>query len=413
MRLAIVGAGIRGCSSAYFAHRLMPSLDVTIFERSDRVGGRVYGVDIDDEWVEVGASFFKSGHRLLIGLLTELGIKVSPVTRPRSIGVWDGEKFTLKIDNPVVAALRLLTRHPGDILRLYLMLRELGSRNRALYSEVESHPGEWDELYATAGINEWLEKTLEETLLERGIHLRFIHDVVEPVIRTIYNQASSMNAYAGLFTVDILNGRTYKVVSGNEIIPQMLAEASGAAVRLGTEVKGITKGNDGKYAVSGEGFSDEYDAVIIANPDACHLIPGCLPVKYQRVYVWIVRGTLRDSYFKLRSGQSLPETIVSTREVPWTHIIKLPSVEVKPLYSIASPAPIDYLEDIFAEHEVVFEHDWEKAYPVLEPVRELLRCTVGRLLYYPSYSESAVSAMESAVLSALNCVNMLKRDLDR
>jgi phytoene dehydrogenase-like protein len=413
MRLAIVGAGIRGCSAAYFAHRLVPSLDVTIYERSDRVGGRIYGVEIDDEWVEVGASFFKGGHRLLIGLIAELGIMISPVPSLRSIGVWDGERFIFRSDDPVIAAIRLLTRHPGDILRLYLMLRELSSRNRALYSEVESHSGEWGELYSTAGINEWLEKTVEETLLKQGIHPRFIHDVVEPVIRVIYNQGSSINTYAGLLTMDILNGRTYKVVSGNEVIPRRLVEVSGTTVRLGTEVKGITKGNDGKYTVSGEGFSDEYDAVIIANPDACNLIPGCLPVKYQRVYIRIVSGTLRSSYFLLRSGQSLPETIVSTREVPWTHIIKLPSAEDKPLYSIASPAPVDYLEDIFAGYDVVFEHDWEKAYPVLEPVRELPRCEVGRLLYNPSYSESAVSAMESSVLSALNCVNKLKRDLDR
>jgi uncharacterized protein with NAD-binding domain and iron-sulfur cluster len=233
MRLAIVGAGISGCSAAYCAHRLMPSLDVTIYERSDRVGGRVYSVDIDDECVEMGASFFKGGHRQLIGLLAEINVMMSSVPRPRSIGVWDGERFVFRIDNPVLAAIRLLTRHPGDILRLYSMLRKLGRRSRALYGEVERQPGELGELYATVGIKAWLEMTSEEALLERGIHPRFIHDVVEPVIRVIYNQASSINAYAGLFTVDILNGRTYKVVSGNEVIPRRLAEVSGATVKLG------------------------------------------------------------------------------------------------------------------------------------------------------------------------------------
>lgn len=412
MRLAVVGAGIRGCSAAYFAHRLIPSLDVTIYERSDRIGGRVYGVDIDGEWIEVGASFFKGGHRLLRGLLAELGVKASPVPRPKSIGVWDGDRFTLTIGNPLLASVRLLTRHPGDILRLYSMLRDLDGRSRALYGEVENRPGEWADLYAAAGIREWLEKPLGETMLKRGFSPRFIHDVVEPVTRVIYNQEGSMNAYAGLFTVDIMKGRTYKVVYGNEVIPRRLAEASGATVRLGSEVRGITKGDDGRYKVTGEGFSDDYDAVILANPDACSLIPGCAPVKYQPVRVSVVRGTLKGSYFKLRPGRKIPETIVSTREVPWTHIIRLPSTDAKSLYSIASPAPIDYLGDIFNEPEVVFEHTWEEAYPVLEPVRALPRCGVGRLLYYPSCSESAVSAMEPAVLSAFNCINRLRRDLD-
>ncbi len=413
MRLAIVGAGVRGCSAAYFAHRLMPSLEVTVYERSNRIGGRVYSVNIDDERVEVGASFFKDGHRILIGLLGELGLNANTVTRPASIRVWDGDRFTLRIDNPIVAAIHLLMRHPGDILRLYFLLRELGKRNRALYGEVENNPREWGKLYAAAGITGWIGKPLSGALLEKGISPRFIHDVVEPVTRVIYNQDASMNAYAGLFTVDILKGKTYNVASGNEVIPRRLVEASGATVKLGAEVDSITR-SDGKYTVSGKGFSEVYDAVVIASPESCHLIPDrCSPPKFQHVYVRIVRGTLKSSYLNLRPRQRVPETIVSTREVPWTHIIKLASRGSLPLYSVASPTPIDYLGDIFDGHEVVFEHDWDEAYPVLSPVGELPRCVVGPLLYYPSCSESAVSAMEPSILAALNCVNQLRRDLDR
>jgi hypothetical protein len=92
--------------------------------------------------------------------------------------------------------------------------------------------------------HDWLTKSLRETLLERGISPRFVHNVIEPITRVIYNQDASMNAYAGLFAVDIILIRTYNVASGNEVMPQKLVEGSGAEVKLSTVVESITRGSN-------------------------------------------------------------------------------------------------------------------------------------------------------------------------
>lgn len=418
MRLAIIGAGVGGCSAAYFANRLMPSCEITVYERSDRIGGRVYSIDLDGQRVEIGAAFFKGSHQLLIGLLKELDIKAKPIPIPSSIGVWNGERFITRIDNPF-SAIRLFLRNPLNITRLLSILRELGRRNRVIYREIKDHPREWAELFTAAGITEWLKKPLRGVLLEKGVDSSFIDNMLEPMIRVIYNQDSSINAYAGLSTINLLYGKTYNIDSGNEVLPKRLLEASRATIKLGVEVESITKGEDGSYEVSGRGFSDKFDSVIIANHDSCILEGGarlpleCSLKKFQQVDVQFVRGELNNSYFTLDPGERPPDTIVSTRDVPFTHIIKLGSEGGRPVYSIASTIPIDdYLGDIFEKPEVIFRHSWGKAYPILEPIQKMPRCRLDRLLFYPSCSESAVSAMESSVVSAFISVNLLRRELD-
>ena len=110
--MAIIGAGMGGCSAAYFAHKIIPSCEITVYERSDRVGGRVYGIDVEDKSIEIGAAFFKNSNQMIIGLLKELDLEMKPIQTPSSIGVWNGKKFIVKINNPIISGIRLFLRHP-------------------------------------------------------------------------------------------------------------------------------------------------------------------------------------------------------------------------------------------------------------------------------------------------------------
>lgn len=64
-KIAIIGAGITGASSAHYLHqltRLSQPLDITVFEADDQVGGRVRSAYVHNEPafnVEVGSATFK------------------------------------------------------------------------------------------------------------------------------------------------------------------------------------------------------------------------------------------------------------------------------------------------------------------------------------------------------------------
>ena len=76
-RVAVVGAGLAGLNAAY---RLMHAgIQVTLYEASPRVGGRVH--TLTDAMgaglvTELGGEFINSDHADMIGLARELGLKV-------------------------------------------------------------------------------------------------------------------------------------------------------------------------------------------------------------------------------------------------------------------------------------------------------------------------------------------------
>ena len=78
--VAIVGAGAAG---TYLAHRLIqsrPDWRIAIFERSNRIGGRLWSVKVDGQShpIELGGMRFMSGHRLVQSVVDELGIETRP-----------------------------------------------------------------------------------------------------------------------------------------------------------------------------------------------------------------------------------------------------------------------------------------------------------------------------------------------
>jgi monoamine oxidase len=75
--VAIVGAGAAG---TYLAHRLIrarPDWQIALFERSNRIGGRLWSVHVDglSKPIELGGMRYMSGHRSVQSVVDELGIE--------------------------------------------------------------------------------------------------------------------------------------------------------------------------------------------------------------------------------------------------------------------------------------------------------------------------------------------------
>ena len=79
MKIAIIGAGVSGLANAYYLKK-MTGADITIYEKSDRVGGNVntFNVTLDNgrqRWVDMGVNDFnKVTYTHLVQLWQELGI---------------------------------------------------------------------------------------------------------------------------------------------------------------------------------------------------------------------------------------------------------------------------------------------------------------------------------------------------
>ena len=77
-RVAVVGAGISGLTAAY---RLQEDAEVSVFEASDRVGGKILTEEVDGFLIECGPDVFLSRKPSAVALCEELGIETRPTNR--------------------------------------------------------------------------------------------------------------------------------------------------------------------------------------------------------------------------------------------------------------------------------------------------------------------------------------------
>lgn len=74
--VAIIGAGAAGTWLAYELIKARPQWRIAIFERLDRIGGRLWSVSVDglSKPIELGGMRYMSGHRFVQSVVEELGI---------------------------------------------------------------------------------------------------------------------------------------------------------------------------------------------------------------------------------------------------------------------------------------------------------------------------------------------------
>lgn len=104
MKIAVIGAGISGLAAGYKLQKL--GHDVTIYEASDRPGGRgqLLNRPGTEDWADVGSQYFHSNYKIGMKLIHDLGLdsKLKTITgKTRMItGKEPGESYTLSPHKP-------------------------------------------------------------------------------------------------------------------------------------------------------------------------------------------------------------------------------------------------------------------------------------------------------------------------
>ena len=417
--LAVVGAGIGGCSAAYFARKTLPGIKLTIYDSQDRIGGRILTYNAGGRPLELGAVFFSRINKTLLAVLKAERLKMTPVER-MDFAVWNGSKFVFRSNRELlVTFIKLFTKYKLSLTRAYFLLRKVRAQVAKMYQEERRNPTDISQIFESAHLNEWQNKTFYEALKERKINQAFIDEIATPITRIIYSQNEDLGAFAGISSlIGVYSGGTYGLAEGNSILPTHLTRASNATVKMGKKVDVIEKTPEGNYRIHAENDAMVFDSVIIATPleladikfDGLTLDRGRTQT-YQTVYTSAMRGVFNPKYFNLNDSVRLPATVLTTKEVgPITHYSIQEASHGESLVTISSTEPLTdaVFKDIFKSSPVsIFDHCWKAAYPIFKPLGKLPPTRIDKRLMYVSAMEQAVSSMETSVLSAKNAVQML------
>ncbi|EAW09518.1 putative prenylcysteine lyase [Aspergillus clavatus NRRL 1] len=347
-RVAIVGAGAAGSSSAYslrkYADSLQIPVDITVFERAPHVGGRSTTVDVLDDPrypVELGASIFVSVNYELVNASRDLGLTVQSANhaRPResddTLGVWDGEQFVLVIQDTYSwwTIAKLIWRYGLAPIRTQSLMKSTVSKFLRLYEKplfpfrsLTSAAAAVDLLNATAS-------TGAAFLQNGGISADFARDIIQASTRVNYGQ--NLPLLHGLEAmVCMATDGAVSIAGGNWRIFDGMLKAAQADVRINQTVTSIRRseedGDGGTLAVTfqpdGAGADTDastsvFDEVIIAGPLQYSGISITPPpehtpdeIPYVKLHVTLFTSPHRISpqFFNLAPGARAPETILTT-----------------------------------------------------------------------------------------------------
>jgi uncharacterized protein with NAD-binding domain and iron-sulfur cluster len=123
--VAIVGSGISGATAAYTlrAAHPMEELEIVVFEKEERVGGRMTNIEIEGTVVEVGASVFHIVNEKLVNYSSHFGIETEKYKNKHlvegNLGIWDGSIFRFWESTwPLLPKVQAVMRYGLSPLRL-------------------------------------------------------------------------------------------------------------------------------------------------------------------------------------------------------------------------------------------------------------------------------------------------------
>jgi protoporphyrinogen/coproporphyrinogen III oxidase len=284
--VAIVGGGVSGLAAAWYLQKLAPGLTVTLFEATERVGGKVITHLVDGEedqpfLLEAGADAFLAQQKpWAYELALELGLadRLLPTDQAHS-GVSVVASGQLL---PLPKGLNLILPTDWEAFAQSPLLSAAGKARMAQEREVPPRMDDADEAVADFVTRRFGEEALEklaEPLLS-GIYSA--HPEEQSILATFPRFREMERRYGSLLRA-VESGKKREgerarekgamttfasFRAGMEELPRALADQIRAKVRLSTVVHSIARAADGYRLGLSDGESVEAHAVVLAVPAA-------------------------------------------------------------------------------------------------------------------------------------------------
>lgn len=427
-RIAVIGAGIGGTSSAYYLRQLFGDQATIDIYEAEEVGGRLATVNLGGKEIETGGNIIHPDNQYMVNFTELFGLERIFVNSG-SFGIYDGEQFQFQSsDFALLTAMKAFWRYGRDIHRLSSWIKD-----NVLQKFIRIYDHQMNG-YAFTTVKDLLlsmdpfianltTRPLREVLEEEGFSERFIKELVTVAVRTNYGQTTNIHAFVGAVSLAGAQESLWAVNGGNKLVAKGLLEKSKARLIRAKVTKIVLlkesnsiqyeleyKLNNGRTENDDSSQSSIYDIVVVAVPlnrentdlkfedfsSALHSFTQ----PFQRTVTSLLKAQINASFFHSEQETDLPTSIFINKEPYFINSICKLSKDVWKVFSR------DLLTD--AEKELLFKkiyetviHDWQ-AYPEYSSSQSLPSFLLYDQLYYVNAIESAASAMEMSIIGARN-----------
>ncbi|KAL7061768.1 hypothetical protein AAHC03_01625 [Spirometra sp. Aus1] len=441
-RVGIVGGGLCGCSTAYFLRKLMgPNVSITLFERSDRLGGRIRGEKVGDKLYETGGTIFLSSHKYINSFVNEFGLeKINYSAGPRALAFYDGNRhisFTTLQRPSFMTKLKFLWLYGRDFFKFKQHTRKTAETFAKIYDQQDEGKcfGTPADLLTSLSADflrmtgvtfgNWLENII-------GLRRRFCEEIAYGTVSLCYGQNLNLHAFAGMLASAGGGATLYSLLDGNEQLPRLLLRsalrsnpADSPRFFVNADVKTLSPGKSRRFRLEYTTESDpkvksaEFDYVVLAHPlnqGASISAPKGLlppPSEYKTVDSTLICGELAPEQFGFPSDESFEHlkgfSILPTkrgfeddRNTLFNALMKVRSVAVEEIEDDGAPCCwVSYsLPDRCLEPGQDMSSTYFKKGP--NPSKTMGKFILSPGLIYANALERAACCMEIAIISARN-----------
>ena len=426
-RIAIIGGGAAGASTAYHLHKFANQsqfdvpLEISLFEKETRIGGRTTTVDALNDRLyptELGGSIFVRVNHVLYGLAQEFGLPLDTKAfggedgaSDYDFGIWDGESFVYTQSSSdgrwqgYWDIAKLLWRYGLAPIRTRNLARTVVDKFLKFYEEPIFPFTSLGGAIGETGLLEHISVSGEELLAAHNAGGSFGNDIVQASTRV--NYAQNLDRIHGVEAMVCMStDGAMAIENGNWQIFDQAVRRSGAKALLNTTITQVGRTKSGKsvsYILKSYGGKEygPFDAIVLSAPYQYANIEFDPPLEhvpeeidYVSLHVTLFTSPhlLSPAFFKLPEGSqaAVPSTVLTTLPAnsasgaePHTFFSISHLRTVYPsdaaisananlstpqnLYKIFSPAPLtgSFLSELFG-----FDHT-PKANTGADPISEL------------------------------------------
>lgn len=443
-RIAIIGSGICGTTTAYYLSKKFENIDIQIFEKDQTVGGRTKSFEYKGLNLNLGAGFFIGANLNLISLLNEYKIEYNLANKDQQSRIaWDGNEIKYN-SNARFSMLKMLYYHGYSLFKLNRFLSKKLGGFMKLYPKLDINDEKQSGFESAhqfldfVQYNNELNKNGKQLCIEIGLREQFISQFLYGFVKGIYNNnINYINAFAMMITLQGMFQKAFTPRRGNDqLIKTMLLEKNDfCKVNLKSFVKEISYEKEKKcyrlqYVQSSDKILFEFfDVVIVATPLKFSNItfrnvdlPKNMNTNQQnkKVCVTLVEGVVNNEFFGLSKTEKLVESVIlmegSERKVgkinSFDQLAQTPNGKL--IYRFESDEKLTkkIIGEMVNDANVLTEQVWDFAYPSLKPIKSntIPPFRLARGLYFPSAMEFTSSCMEMQTLSAQNIVKLITAD---
>ncbi|KAI9710458.1 MAG: hypothetical protein M1812_007426 [Candelaria pacifica] len=462
------GAGVAGASAAYYLHertRLSNSVEITIFERSSRVGGRVksaYVFDNPQDDIETGGATFSKADWCLNQAMEEVGLKAESTNSgmSKNLGVWDGEQF--------VYTERESSSHWWNIIKLVWQYGRWPLRmNRLVVKTVKSFHKlatvsyqpfkSLDEEAKRLGLKSALEDDAE-TYLKREVVTeyegwKYMQEIIQANGRARYTQdLQNLHGLASIMSMS--SEETQSVKGGNWRLIDRMIRISEATLHLNSQVTRINRNRDNSITLhyictnpksDWKKGSSTFDNIIIATPfhqSSIEITPPLenppldIPFVTRHVTHFTSDEKITNGQFNFNTNTTIPEDVLTTLSYPNNNhpnyfSLTLPQkiyyldgciLSSTYLYKLVSPDPIPSStihlllnktqppttnNNVHNPPQWIHHETWPHAYPHFPPRTTFDNVELAPGIYYTGAGENLISSMEMSCLMGYNVAGII------